>query len=95
MVPVTVSGTIADSLSGVNPSTAAFAVVDEYGAIQPSGPVSLGAGGCYSFTVLLQASRNGNDKDGRQFTITVSAKDFAGNTGSASAVVVVPHDQGH
>jgi hypothetical protein len=94
MVPVTISGSIADSLSGVNPSTAAFAVADEYGAIQPSGPVSLGAGGSYSFTVMLQASRKGNDNNGRHFTITVSAKDFAGNTGSASAVVVVPHDQG-
>ena len=95
MVPVTVSGTITDSLSGVNPSTAAFAVVDEYGSIQPTGPVSLGAGGSYSFTILLQASRNGNDKNGRQYTITVSATDYAGNLGSAAAIVTVPHDQGH
>jgi Alpha amylase, catalytic domain/Neopullulanase-like, C-terminal domain len=94
MVPVTVSGIIADALSGVDSSTAAFAVVDEYGSVQPSGQVSLGAGGSYSFTVLLQASRNGNDKDGRHYTITVSAKDFAGNLGSAAATVIVPHDQG-
>ena len=40
----------------------------------------LGAGGSYSFTVILQASRNGNDMDGRQYSITVSAKDFAGNS---------------
>ena len=95
MVPVTVSGTIKDSLSGVNPSTATFAVVDEYGMVQPSGPVNLGHGGSYSFTVLLQASRNGNDKNGRQYTITVSARDLAGNLGSAAAIVTVPHDQGH
>jgi len=95
MVSVTVSGTITDSLSGVNPSTAAFAVVDEYGLVQPSGPVSLGPGGTYSFAVLLQASRNGNDKDGRQYTITVSADDFAGNLGLAATIVTVPHDQGH
>ncbi len=95
MVPVTVSGTITDSLSGVNPGTAAFAVVDEYGSIQPTGPVSLGAGESYSFTILLQASRNGNDRNGRQYTITVSATDYAGNLGSAAATVTVPHDQGH
>jgi glycosidase len=95
MVPVTVSGTITDNLSGVDPSTAAFAVVDEYGSVQPSGPVTLGLGGSYSFTVLLQASRNGNDQDGRQYFITVSAKDLAGNLGSASTTVTVPHDQGH
>jgi Bacterial Ig-like domain len=95
MVPVTVSGTITDTLSGVNPSTAVFAVVDEYGLIQPSGPVSLGPGGSYSFIVLLQASRNGGDKNGRQYTITVSASDYAGNVGSAATIVTVPHDQGH
>jgi hypothetical protein len=95
IVQVTVSGTITDSLSGVNPSTAALAVVDEYGSVQPAGPVTLGTGGSYSFKVLLQASRNGNDNDGRQYTITVSASDFAGNLGSASTVVTVPHEQGH
>jgi len=95
MVPVTVSGAITDALSGVDPSTAAFNVVDEYGQVQPHGRVSLCHGGSYSFTVYLQASRNGNDKDGRHYTITVSAKDYAGNPGSGSAVVIVPHDQGH
>jgi len=95
MVPVTVSGTITDNLSGVNPSTAAFAVVDEYGSVHPSGIVTLGPGGSYSFTVSLQASRNGNDKDGRQYMISVSAKDFAGNRGSAATTVTVPHAQGH
>jgi hypothetical protein len=95
MVPVTVSGSVADILSGVDPSTAAFAVVDEYGSVQPTGPVSLGPRGSYSFTVLLQASRNGNDMDGRQYTITISAKDLAGNVGSAATIVTVPHDQGH
>jgi glycosidase len=95
MVSVTISGAITDGLSGVDPSTAAFNVVDEYGQIQPSGPVSLGSGGSYSFTISLQASRNGNDKDGRHYTITVSAKDLAGNVGSAATIVTVPHDQGH
>jgi glycosidase len=95
MVPVTISGAITDNLSGVDPSTAAFAVVDEYGQIQPSGPVSLDSGGSYSFTISLQASRNGNDKDGRHYTITVSASDLGGNLGSAATVVTVPHDQGH
>jgi glycosidase len=95
MVPVTVSGTITDGLSGVNPSTAAFRVLDEYGDIQPSGPVSLGSGESYSFTVLLQASRNGSDRNGRQYKIIVSANDFAGNLGSAVTTVIVPQDQGH
>jgi hypothetical protein len=95
MVPVTVSGTITDGLSGVNPSTAAFAVIDEYGTVQPNGPVTLGTGGSYSFSVRLQASRKDTDLNGRQYTITVSASDYAGNAGSAATIVTVPHDQGH
>jgi glycosidase len=95
MVPVTVSGSITDSLSGVDTSTAAYAVQDEYGQIQPSGPVTLGSGGSYSFVVSLQASRQGGDQDGRQYTITVSARDLAGNLGSAATTVTVPHDMGH
>jgi hypothetical protein len=35
-----------------------------------------------------------NDKDGRQYTIIVSAQDEAGNVGSAVTHVMVPHDQG-
>ena len=93
MVPVTISGRISDSLSGVDLSTAAFAVVDEYGRVQPSGAVTLGSGGSYSFTISLQASRNETDTDGRHYTITVSARDLAGNLGSTSTIVTVPHDQ--
>jgi hypothetical protein len=94
-VAVTVSGAITGGGCGINAATAAFAVVDEYGLVQPSGPVTLGPGGSYSFAVSLVASRNGNDKDGRQYTITVSAHDNVGNVGFASAIVTVPHDQGH
>jgi hypothetical protein len=95
MVSVTVSGAITDNLSGIDPSTPAFAVVDSYGVVQPSGAVTLGSGGSYSFTVSLQASRRGTDMGGRTYMIVVSAKDLAGNLGSASTVVSVPHDQGH
>jgi len=95
IVSVIVSGTIRDSGSGVDPNTAAFSVVDEYGKLQPSGPVRLRSGGGYFFSVALQAWRRHNDTDGRLYTITVSAKDNDGNPGSGSAVVSVPHDQGH
>ena len=95
MVSVTVSGSSLDRLSGMDRASASFAVVDEYGTIQPSGPVTLGSGGGFSFPVSLQASRRSDDADGRHYTITVTAADLAGNRGSATAVVVVPHDQGH
>jgi probable HAF family extracellular repeat protein len=93
LVTVTVSGTITDGLggSGVDASSAAYQVIDEYGQIQPSGPVTPDeADGSYAFTVDLQASRNGNDRDGRRYTIEVSATDHAGNEGAKSATVTVP-----
>jgi hypothetical protein len=94
MVAVTISGTMADGLSGVNRSSASFAVNDSYGLVQPNGPVSVTANGRYSFTVSLEARRNGQDTNGRFYTITVNAQDNAGNAGSATTIVVVPHDQG-
>lgn len=93
MVPVTVSGTITDT--GCTVTNAAYAVKDEYGEVQPSGPVSLGPRGAYSFAVLLQASRLGTDIGGRLYSITVTASDNAGNAGSHATPVIVPHDQGH
>lgn len=93
MVQVTLSGTITDSSCTV--TSAAYAVTDEYGRVQPSGPVTLGLGGAYSLTVILQASRLGTDRDGRLYTITVSAGNNAGKTGSQATAVIVPHDQRH
>jgi FG-GAP-like repeat/FG-GAP repeat len=93
MMPVTVSGTITDT--GCSVKSAAYAVTDEYGQVQPRGGITLGADGIYSFTILLQASRLGTDLGGRQYTVTVRASDNAGNAASASAVVTVPHDQRH
>ena len=90
MVPVTVSGRITDS--GCSATSASYAVIDEYGEIQPSGPVTLSAA-AYSFTVLLPASRLGTDLDGRLYTITVSASNNAGKTESQVGAVIVPHDR--
>jgi hypothetical protein len=47
--------------------------------------------GRFSFTVALDASRRGNDADGRHYTIAVSAKDNLGNPGFKSTLVTVPH----
>jgi sugar lactone lactonase YvrE len=93
MVPVTVSGKITDT--GCTVTTAAYTVTDEYGRVQPSGPVTVGAGGAYSFTVLLQASRLGTDLNGRLYTVTVGSTNNAGKIGSKVATVTVPHAQRH
>jgi hypothetical protein len=93
LVTVTLSGAITDSGSGVNASTAEYAVQDEYGEVQPFGKITLDPAGNYSFTILLRAGRRDNDLNGRQYTIRVSAKDNAGNRGVRWTRVTVPHDQ--
>ncbi len=85
MVDVTISGEAEDNLSGIESLT--FVVKDEYGKCQPI-ITSFGS------TIKLKASRDGNDKDGRIYTISATAKDKAGNESTVSTVVTVPHDMG-
>jgi hypothetical protein len=94
-VPVTVSGVITPGTSSLVSGGTSYTVIDEYGQDQPSGPITLGSGGSYLFQVPLIAARNGNDHDGRTYTIVVNGQDTLGNMGSCSAVVTVPHDRGH
>ncbi len=95
LVPVTVSGSMSDLISGIDPTGAVFSVVDDYGQVQPNGSITVRANGSYSFTVMLEAQRNVNDREGRHYYITVLAMDNAGNAASVVVTVLVPHDQGH
>ena len=94
MVSDVISGVLSDATSGLDLSSASFTVADEYGTVQPSGPVTLNPDGSYAFTISLEASRDGGDHNGRTYTITVTAGDLAGNRVTATTVVTVPHDQG-
>jgi hypothetical protein len=84
MVDVKISGEAKD-VSGID--KVEFKVVDEYGKCQP---VISGFGA----TIKLEASREGSDKDGRVYTISVTAYDKAGNKAIATTTVTCPHDQG-
>jgi outer membrane protein assembly factor BamB len=86
-INVTISGSATDALSGI--SSASYNVIDEYGATQPSGPVTVQANGSYSFVLSLPANRPGNDKNGHLYTIVVTATDQAGNTRTATTTVVI------
>ena len=92
---VTVSGTITAGTASLVPAGTGYLVIDEYGQDQPSGPITLGSGGSYLFQVSLIAARNGNDQDGRTYTIIVNGQDALGNVGSCSTIITVPHDHGH
>lgn len=89
-VVVTVSGSITAGTSSLVAST--YKVIDSYGQAQPAGNITL-TGGAYSFDIPLMAARNGDDLDGRTYTIVVAGSDTIGNVGACSAVVTVPHDQ--
>ena len=93
MVSVTVSGKISDNLSGVDPTQATYAVIDEYEEVQPAGSISVNPDGTFSFQISLEARRRGQDKDGRLYRIMVTTTDLAGNLVTETTSVVVPHDQ--
>jgi hypothetical protein len=93
MVALHITGTINDELGEVNGDATAYRVVDEYGLVQPTGSVLVAPNGSYAFTIHLQASRRGEDQDGREYRIVVSAADKTGNAATASAIVRVPHDR--
>jgi len=94
-VPVSISGNMSDAGSGLNLSTAHYSLWDEYGQVQGSGMVNVNANGNYAVGLSLIAARNGNDSDGRQYTVSISVKDADNNLGSCVAPIQVPHDRGH
>lgn len=93
-VAVRVSGMVTDADSGVDGGSVTFAVLDEYGVVQPAGSVEVDAAGRYSAEFVLTASRRGDDRDGRTYTVVIRAVDRAGNAATAEVQVIVPHDRG-
>ena len=89
-VTLTVSGIANDAASGV--ARINWSVVDEYRQVQPSGSITA-VNGAYSFQIVVIRDRKGTDKDGRHYTIRVTATDRAGNVTAAAPVVVNVHDQ--
>ena len=89
-VTVTVSVTANDAASGV--ARINWSVVDEYRQVEPRGSITP-ANGAFSFPIVLVRDRRGNDKDGRHYTIRVTATDRAGNATAAAPVVINVHDQ--
>lgn len=86
LVDVMVNGSAADVTSGI--ASLVITVADEYGVYNMTVPG-------FGSTIQLEAWRDGNDMDGRHYTMTVNATDMAGNTSTATTEVVVPHDVRH
>ena len=87
LVDVNISGNIQDE----NLFLVKVQVDDEYDLIEPT--IETYYQTSYNQNVQLQASRRGDDLDGRTYTITIIIKDLAGNEAQQQLEVVVPHDQ--
>jgi hypothetical protein len=87
-VTVTVSGRITDAISGIDPVSVFFNVVDEYSVINPTGPMTLQPNGDFSFTLSFPATKNPGDRS-HVYTISVSAADMAGISKSVTDTVKI------
>lgn len=95
MVTVTLSGTIQDAGTGIESVT--VRVRDEYGRVEPSlQPVAGGGVAMIQFSRALQleASRRGDDGNGRTYTIEAVATDRACNQTTLRTAVTVARDRG-
>jgi hypothetical protein len=93
-VHVIIAGLITDNLSGIDPTGASYAVADSEGQVDLSGTLTLDRHGFYVFQAPLSKGRAGQDRQGRVYTLTITDDDLAGNVGSWSVTVMVPHDEG-
>jgi hypothetical protein len=90
MIPVNVSVTVSDFLSGPAGFILVSAVSNEP---VPGGAIENFISGTTSTAGLLRADRAGG-KGGRVYTLTYKGSDVAGNMAVCSGTVLVPHDQG-
>ena len=87
MVDVLVTGSAADELSGL--ISTQLAVKDEYGQVEPFIAPYLPR------QTQLEAWSDPDDHDGRIYTISITATDYAGNSATAESAVTVPNDYGN
>jgi alpha-tubulin suppressor-like RCC1 family protein/murein DD-endopeptidase MepM/ murein hydrolase activator NlpD len=82
LVPVVITGSMTDQ----NMFDKNIHLIDEYGLNNLD---NLN----YDQTILLPATRNGEDHDGRDYTVEATAQDLAGNKSVKQVHILVPHDQ--
>ncbi|HEX6732717.1 MAG TPA: family 10 glycosylhydrolase [Pyrinomonadaceae bacterium] len=93
MINVRLDGTGSDSVSGL--ASVSYVITDEYGTAINLSPRSLtGNSITWIETLAVEARREGTDLDGRLYIVVATLTDVAGNTMTATARIVVPHDQG-
>jgi len=92
-VQIELSGTVSVP-DGCEISTAQYQLTDEYGELDRVEALQLGDDGSFTVAILMVASRKGNDKDGRLYTVKFEAENEAGVGESVETNIVVMHDNG-
>lgn len=91
-VDITVTGSVTIP-RGCGLLSLTYTFEDEYGEIGSDEPQNVElSGGSFTITEKVKVSRKGEDKDGRSYTITVTATDIMRRTVSEGFVVTVAHD---
>jgi uncharacterized lipoprotein YddW (UPF0748 family) len=91
-VPVTLSLNAADATSGL--ASVSYIVNDEYGA-SVAIPTRTLSGNSMSWSEVLhiEARRDGDDRNGRLYTVTATITDVAGHTSTVTTEITVVHDR--
>ena len=93
-VAIDLSGSVS-SPDGCDIDEAWFELTDEYGELdQKKVDLEINDDGNFSVSVPMVASRKGNDKDGRLYTVKFFAENDAGVGESPETSVIVLHDNG-
>lgn len=91
MVDVVAQGFVTNPI-GCEMHTLYYDIVDEYGVYTGSGEIEFDADGNFEVPIPVEASRLGQDKDGRTYSITISAENDGGISTLGPFDVLVPHD---
>ncbi|MFC1770042.1 hypothetical protein ACFLZI_03200 [Nitrospirota bacterium] len=78
---------------GCNLYEIGYSVDDEYGTFSSMGEVAINDAGAFEAVIPVEASRNGQDKDGRHYTVNLYAENEAGIGQSDVIEIIVPHDK--
>lgn len=93
MEEVTITGTISMS-PGCALLEVGYSIEDEYGVYTGVGGFSVNERGEFTVQIPVEAWRNGQDKDGRVYNITLFARNGVGIGTSEVFEAIVPHDKG-
>jgi len=92
MQEVTLRGRV-DMPKGCTIYEASYTIDDEYGECSGEGSFTIDSDGEFIVSIPVEASRKGNDKDGRLYTIVLSAENDSGVGMSQAIDVHVAHNQ--